>query len=252
MEQRALRGVMQEGRWRLIYCGVGWLSARGRATIYGNERVYLLCWPLTVGSGLGRAQGGRVFGEPTELWRCWLRAGRLWGSVCSWPLLLLQWWFWRSGGCLAHERRRLTLVVVAGLLSQLVALWGSIGLRVPRVIRWFVGRSVQEGSLRVEALPSVGSLVTFSGTRLLLRLMRSQLPWLLLWIWGEIPGVGALQWWGQHRRAQLRRALVRGALLSPPDVATQLLVAGVLRFLWELMVRSWSLLRGYRRWRGDR
>ena len=222
----------REGRARLGWCAFGWGAAWLRGRGHGEGLLARAREP-----GLPPGSQARVT-QPRQL----LLQQRGWAAVAATLLRLplggLQLEAFRAPGSLAHERRRRLWALALGLLLLALALGAVERLLRPQAVALLLGLA-PAGSL--EFRPHRGERGRLHGSLLLGLGLLSQRPLLggrLLRRWP-----GALVPLARRRRLWLPLLLLLAAAVTPPDVLSQLLVAGPRALLLEGLLLG-LLLRG--------
>ena len=105
------------------------------------------------------------------------------------------------------------------------------------------------GDLGVQAQWTLASYVTFTTQTLIAFGLAFEIPVVLL-VLGRL-GIITSAWLRHYRRHALVTALVVGAVLTPPDVFSQMILAGPLILLYEACIWVvWSWERAARRMAG--
>lgn len=208
----------------LIWAG---LTAMVAAIIWWQKQVVLEFLTAPLQSRLPLGQSLIATGLP-ELFFVHLKLSVIGALVFSFPFLLLQLWRFVLPGLYQHERRWAWLVLgLAPILfySGIVLFWELVW---PVVLPFFLGFT----SADLMLLPSVSQYLNF-----LMRLgfgfgLAFQLPVVLI----VTAKIGLTPPWQlrKWRRWWILLAFVLAAVLTPPDPASQLLLACPLLLLYEV------------------
>lgn len=233
-----------ELRGRLLYLSLSGVLAWGTAFLFSKELLYLLTRPL-LASPSGVEGRHLIFTHLTEafLTHLWLAFGL--SLLFVLPFGLAQVWFFLRPGLYPEEGK----VLGRFLLGSPLLLGGGLLLAQTLLlpVAWsfflaFENRGLDLVPLHLEAKVSEYLSLSFGlflGTGLL-----SQYPLLLALFlqWGLLQEGGMVR----YRKVFLLGAFLLGAICSPPDLASQLLLATPLLLMYECLLFSLVLARAYR------
>ena len=170
------------------------------------------------------------FFTPSEAFAAHVRVALLVGLTLSWPVILVQAYLFAAPGLYPTERRTLLWIVPSGMV--LFVAGGAFGyfVAVPVVGRW-LGAWAREG---VSAAIAVSSYVGFVTRLILVSSLSFQMPLVALVLSAlEIVSAAGL---ARQRRWVILIIFVLAAIITPPDVISQLIVAGPMWLLYEISV----------------
>jgi sec-independent protein translocase protein TatC len=161
--------------------------------------------------------------------------------MISFPMLATQLWLFIAPGLYKQERKAflpfLLMTPVLFILGSALAYFFA----VPVALHFLLGYEGNLGGVEQEALPGVGNYLDFI-TRFLFGFGVSfLLPVLLMLV--ERAGLVSLEQLRKGRRYAIVAAFVVAAVLTPPDVISQLLLAVPLMLLYELALIGIRLTR---------
>jgi sec-independent protein translocase protein TatC len=216
---------LEELRSRIIYCliaiGVGFVACY---TV--KERLFTwLTLPLL--DALPEDQG-LIFTGLTEPFFAYLKVAFLGGVVLALPVVSYQVWRFVGPGLYETEKKVLLPLVVLSCFFFLTGAAFGYFLVFPlgfSVLLTFASDSMQ-------ALPSVKEYLSLATKLLLAFGLVFEMP-LFVSVFARF-GLVSVETLKKNRKYALVAFLVLGAMLTPPDVITQLLMALPMVFLWEV------------------
>ncbi|UCG39278.1 MAG: twin-arginine translocase subunit TatC [bacterium] len=219
---------LEELRRRLIVCIVAVLV--GFLVCYAfKERIFqFVSIPLV--ASLPPDNSWMIFTGVTEAFFTYLKVSFLAGFFLSLPVIFYQLWSFIAPGLYSKEKR---LVVPFVIFSTLFFVTGaSFGYFVvfPFGFQFLLGFATDT----IRPFPSLKEYLSFATKLLLAFGMVFELPLISFFL--SKAGILTHQTLARNRRYFIVLAFIASAALTPPDVATQLLMAGPLLVLFEISV----------------
>ncbi len=207
-------------RWALVFFILFVLA------FWQAERVFAwLAHPMVEALG---AHGKLVFIAPHEAFFTYLRVAMFAAFFGSFPLLLAEIWGFVVPGLYAHERKWFTpLLFIGALLFYLGAAFAYFGV-FPFAFRFFFGFAT-EG---IAALPSLKESLSLMMRLLIAFGIAFEVP-LALFVLVRF-GVVSAEALARQRGYVVLALFVLAAVLTPPDVVTQFMLALPMWLLFEL------------------
>lgn len=218
---------LEELRSRLITAfaavGIGFVLSYG----FKEDIFQILTRPLLAAMGSGDKL---IYTGLPEAFFAYLKVSLLSGILLATPVILYQFWMFVVPGLYDKERR---LIVPIVLLSSLFFLGGTLfGYFVvfPLGFKFFLGFATD----RIQALPSMREYLSFSSKLLLAFGLAFELPIVLTFL--ARLGIVSVDFLKKNRKYALLLFFIGAAVLTPPDVVTQILMAIPLMGLYELSI----------------
>ncbi|MBW1696544.1 MAG: twin-arginine translocase subunit TatC [Deltaproteobacteria bacterium] len=218
---------LEELRNRLIKCfiavGIGFVVSFGF-----KERLFgILVQPLLKVMEKGDTL---IFTGLPEAFFTYLKVSLLSGIMLASPMLFYQFWMFVAPGLYQKERRVLIPIVI---LSSVFFLTGSLfGYFVvfPYGFKFFLGFATET----IKPLPSMKEYLSFSSKLLLAFGLVFELPLVLTFL--ARFGIVSVAFLKKNRKYAILLFFVGAAILTPPDVVTQIFMALPLIVLYEISI----------------
>jgi sec-independent protein translocase protein TatC len=218
---------LEELRTRLIRCfvavGIGFV-----ASYAFKEKIFsLLTKPLISVMNTGDKL---IFTGLPEAFFTYLKVAFLSGLMISVPVIFYEFWMFVTPGLYKKERKLLFPIII---LSSIFFLGGSLfGYFVvfPFGFRFFLGFTTEH----IQALPSMKEYLGFSSKLLLAFGLVFELP-LVITFMARL-GIVSVDFLKKNRKYALLIFFVGAAILTPPDVITQIMMALPLMLLYEISI----------------
>jgi sec-independent protein translocase protein TatC len=218
---------LEELRKRLIVCFIA--VSIGFVLSYGfKERLFqILTRPLISVMETGDKI---IFTGLPEAFFTYLKVAFLSGIMISVPVLLYQFWMFVAPGLYNKERRLLVPIV---FLSSFFFIGGALFgyfIVFPFGFKFFLGFA----SETIQPLPSMREYLSFSAKLLLAFGLVFELPLLVTFL--AKMGLVSVDFLKKSRKYALLLFFIFSAILTPPDVVTQIMMAFPLMALYEISI----------------
>jgi len=224
-EKQPFLSHLEELRRRLVACaiavGVGFV-----ASYAFSERLFqVLIMPLKA----VMPEGDRlIFTNLPEMFFTYLKVAFLSGVLMMAPFIFYQLWMFVAPGLYRHEKKYvIPFVATSTILFVGGALFGYF-IVFPFGFKFFIGFSNEY----VKALPSVKEYFSFAIKLLFAFGMVFELPVVIFFL--TKIGLVTPEVLRRKRKYAILLTFVAGAILTPPDVITQCMMAGPLILLYEI------------------
>ncbi|MEW6670837.1 MAG: twin-arginine translocase subunit TatC [Thermodesulfobacteriota bacterium] len=218
---------LEELRKRLIICfaavGIGFLISYG----FKEKLFYILTRPLIAVMPPGDKL---IFTGLPEAFFTYLKISFLAGLILAAPVVLYQFWVFVAPGLYKNERRVLLPIV---FLSSLFFVGGALfGYFVvfPFGFKFFLGFATDT----IKPLPAMREYLSFASKLLIAFGLVFELPLVITFLARmEIVTVDFLK---KNRKYAILLFFVVAAILTPPDVISQVMMAVPLMLLYEISI----------------
>ncbi len=208
-----------------IAVGVGFVAAYA----FKEKLFEILTAPLVKAMGeSGNAQ--MIFTGLPEAFFTYLKVSFLAGIVVATPVLFYEFWMFVSPGLYRNEKKYLLPVVVLSVFFFLLG--SSFGYFVvfPYGFQFFLGFANET----IQAMPSMKEYLSFASKMLLAFGFVFELPLVLTFM--ARMGLVTVDFLSKNRKYALLLFFVGAALITPPDVVTQIMMALPLMLLYEISI----------------
>ena len=228
---------LDELRRRIISMALAFAVGGGVSWYYRERILEWISYPFIQAWKSGHLKGEAQlhFAAPAALFMAYVKLAVLGGFVLALPFILYQVWAFVAPGLYAREKRFAVPFVLAS--TGLFAVGGLFGFTVafPVAFRYLLGLSGPVGdAFAVTPTVMVSDYLDFVTHLLLVFGIVFELPVLVFFL--SIAGVVTHRHMLRFARYFVVLAFVVGAIFSPPDIASQLLVAVPLCLLYGLSI----------------
>lgn len=225
-----------ELRKRLLIC-VWALLLAGAACYYFSDRILaFLIEPLR--KGFGDSAGRLIYTKLYEAFFVQVKIALFGGFFCSFPIIANQLWAFIAPGLYAKEKKALLPFLLATPALFLMGASLAYFVVMPTAFHFFLKFQGSAGGVQVEAMPSIDSYLTLVMQFILAFGISFLTPVLIMLL--NRAGIVSRQQLIGVRRYMIVGAVILAAVLTPPDVVSQLMLAVPLVLLYELtLITIW-------------
>ncbi|MCK5508843.1 MAG: twin-arginine translocase subunit TatC [Desulfobacterales bacterium] len=226
-EKMPFTGHLEELRKRIVICsvaiGAGFIISYG----FKEKLFHFLTLPLI---SVMQADDTLIFTGLPEAFFTYLKVSLLSGLMLASPVLLYQFWLFVAPGLYGKERKLLIPIV---FLSSFFFIGGALFgyfIVFPFGFKFFLGFATET----IRPLPSMREYLSFSSKLLLAFGLVFELPLIITFL--ARLGIVTVEFLKKNRKYALLLFFVFAAILTPPDVVTQILMAFPLMLLYEISI----------------
>jgi sec-independent protein translocase protein TatC len=220
-------GHLEELRRRLIVCfvavGIGFVLSYG----FKEKLFQILTRPLI---GVMQTGDKLIFTGLPEAFFTYLKVAFLSGIILAAPIIFYEFWVFVAPGLYNKEKRLMVPIV---FLSTLFFVGGSFFgyfIVFPYGFKFFLGFA----SEIIQPLPSMREYLSFASKLLLAFGLVFELPLVITFL--AKLGMVSVSFLKKNRKYALLLFFVGAAILTPPDVVTQVMMALPLMVLYEISI----------------
>lgn len=218
-----------ELRRRLLYCVVALGVAFAICLYFADEIFGFLVRPLAEAFGPG--QGRLVYTKLYEAFFVNIKVALFAAFLLAFPVIANQIWLFVAPGLYRNEKKAFLPFLIATPLLFLLGAALAYFVVMPTAFHFFLGFQGHAGGLTQEALPAMGDYLSLVMHFILAFGISFLLPVLLMLL--ERAGIVTRAQLVGARRYAIVIAFIAAAVLTPPDVVSQLMLAIPLILLYE-------------------
>ena len=216
---------LEELRKRLIACAIAVGFGFVIAYTFSERLFQVLILPLKA----VLPEGDRlIFTNLPEMFFIYLKTGFIAGILLVSPFIFYQLWLFIAPGLYQQEKKYLVPFVIFSTILFLGGAFFGYFIVFPFGFKFFIGFANEN----IQALPSVKQYFSFSTKLLFAFGIVFELPVVIFFL--AKMGLVTPDFLRQKRKYAILLAFVVGAILTPPDIITQLMMAGPLIILFEI------------------
>jgi sec-independent protein translocase protein TatC len=220
---------LSELRDRLIRCfiavGIGFVAAY----FFKEDLFKILIAPL-IKAMEGDAQATMIFTGLPEAFFTYLKVALLAGIVLAMPVIFYEFWMFVSPGLYRSEKKYLIPIILLSILFFVMGSSFGYFIVFPYGFQFFLSFSTET----ISAMPSMKEYLSFASKMLLAFGFVFELPLVLTFL--ARMGVVTVPFLTKNRKYTILLFFVMSALITPPDVVTQIMMALPLMLLYELSI----------------
>lgn len=219
-----------ELRTRLLRCVWALLASFLVCYYYSDKLFAFLVQPLH--EAFGPAGGKLVYTKLYEAFFVQLKVAIFGAFFLSFPVIANQLWRFVAPGLYARERRALLPFLLATPILFMSGAALAYYVVMPTAFHFFLGFQRDAGGVAIEALPSTDAYLSLVMQFMLAFAISFLLPVLLMLL--NQAGLVTRGQLVSLRRYMIVAAVALAAVLTPPDVVSQLMLAVPLILLYEM------------------
>ncbi|MEA3347788.1 MAG: twin-arginine translocase subunit TatC [Pseudomonadota bacterium] len=218
---------LEELRKRLIVAFIAIAVATVGAYFFSEDLFRLLMAPLL---GVMPAESGLIFTSLTETFFTYLKISLLAGFFAAFPVVIYQVWRFSAPGLYAKEKRYVfPFVFFATIFFVGGAIFGYFVV-FPFGFKFFMGFATDF----ITPMPTVKEYFSFSVRLLFAFGVVFELPVVTAFL--ALLGLVNSKTLADKRKFAILGSFVAAALLTPPDVVSQMMMAGPIIVLYEMSI----------------
>ena len=227
MKDYAFIQHLEELRRRIIYCLLFIVAAAFISYPFINKILFFLAKPL----------GKMVFIQPVEAFVTYIKLALFCALFISLPFIIYQIWAFISPGLKKNEKRYALLFAPLGFLLFIIGCAFAYFVIIPFGIKFLLGFQ----SAWLVPMITVSSYITFFCIMILIFGCVFQLPVVILLL-GKLGLIDPITL-RRNRKYVILVIFVIAAIITPPDVITQIMISLPLILLYEISILLVSLLK---------
>lgn len=221
----SLSGHLRELRNRILICVILLLAVFGLCLSFAPRIVTML---TDMGKQFNYVY---VYIAPQELFLVYMNVALVGAVVVCFPVLAYQIYAFCSPGLSAKERTYISGALIAGAVCFLLGVAFAYFISLPFMLRFLIQFT---GEVDVSASISIQSYVSFLLTVFVIFGLVFELPVVSVLLTGL--GIVRAEWLVKGRKIMIVVIFVLAAIITPPDIVSQIMVAVPMLGLYELSI----------------
>lgn len=234
-EEKSFLEHLEELRQRLIKCLIAVGVAFGVCYFFSKEILDFLMVPLKRSMPEGTTA---IFLNPAEAFLTYIKLSLYSAIFFSSPYILYQTWLFIAPGLYVHEKRMVLPFMIGGISLFVVGVAFAYFVVFPFGLKFLFSFATDF----IRPAPRLKDYLSFTATLLLAFGAVFELPIFVFFL--TKMGIIDEKTLSKNRRYAILVIFIIAAILTPPDVFTQLLMAGPLLLLYEISIWVAKLARG--------
>ena len=218
---------LAELRDRLIYSFIAVMIGFIISYCFKEKLFAFLMGPLITAMG---PDNKMIFTGLPEAFFSYLKVALLSGIVLAIPILFYEFWMFVSPGLYRKEKKFLVFVVMLSMVFFLIGSSFGYFIVFPYGFKFFLGFSTET----IHAMPSMKEYVGFASKMLLAFGLVFELPLVITFM--AKMGLVSVGFLKKNRKYAILIFFTGAALITPPDVITQTMMAIPLIILYEISI----------------
>lgn len=243
LKSMSLGDHLEELRARLMLALLGLFVGLVAALFLGNTFLGFLLIPFKSAMLSAGVEPQLLAYKVAETFTVYLKASMVLAILITSPWIIYQLWAFISSGLYKHERKFVyavvpfsTILFISGVLFFLFAV-------APMALKFFLGFNIGQENL-VDYKPSLTEYINFILTLSLVFGATFQSP--IAIIFAERMGLVSVEALTKYRKYVFLGIFILAAVVTPPDVISQIMLGIPLYFLYEgsiILCRAWRRKR---------
>jgi sec-independent protein translocase protein TatC len=218
---------LEELRKRLVVCAIAVGAGFVLSYIFSEQLFSVLTLPLTE---VLPPESKLIFTSLPEMFIVYIKAALIAGIILASPVIFYEIWLFVTPGLYQTEKRyAIPFVLFSSILFSSGALFGYF-IVFPYGFKFFMGFATED----IQALPSVKEYFSFAIRLLMAFGLVFEMPVVVFFL--TKIGLITPEVMKKYRKFAILGAFIVAAILTPPDAATQLMMAVPIIILYELSI----------------
>ncbi len=226
-DKQPFLGHLEELRKRLVICAIAIGIGFGISYIFAKQLFSYLVLPLTK---VLPDDSRLIFTNLPEMFIAYIKVALVAGIILAIPIIFYQLWMFLAPALFQKEKKYIIpFVLFSSILFVVGALFGYLVV-FPYGFKFFVSFATED----IQALPSVKQYFSFAIRLLLAFGLVFEMPVVVLFL--TKIGLITPDSMKKFRKFAILSSFILSAILTPPDVATQLMMALPIIILYEISI----------------
>lgn len=240
---------LTELRYRLLYLLTGYLIAVSMAFYFSEELLYIISKPLLykdeffISNPLEERR--LIYTNIAEAFTTQLILAVYLGLYVILPNIIYQIWSFLKPGLYQNEKHFLKRMIIPCVFLFTVGLILTFNILIPTICKFFLGfeTNLEEGAIQIQLEAKISEYVSTVLYTMFLITVLSQYPLLILiLLYLEIIN---FKWLVKQRKLFIFFFFIIGAICTPPDILSQIILAITLSVFYEGLLITLLLYNNY-------
>lgn len=200
------------------------------AYFFKEQLFKVLIAPLVTAMEQSGTDAKMIFTGLPEAFFTYLKVSLLAGIMVASPVLFYQFWMFVSPGLYRNEKKYFLPIVILSVIFFIIGALFGYFIVFPYGFTFFLGFSTPN----IQAMPSMKEYLGFASKMLLAFGMVFELPLVITFL--ARMGLVSVPFLRKNRKYAILLFFVVAALITPPDVITQCMMAVPLMILYEISI----------------
>lgn len=179
-----------------------------------------------------------IYLSPPELFIAYVKISLVLGLFVAAPIVLFQIWMFIKPGLKEKEKKYVLFSMFMGIIFMLMGVTFAYYVIIPMTIQFFIKMSVDQ----VTPLFSFANYISFIGSLLLSFGLVFELPMIIILL--TQLGLVAPKTFKKYRKIVILGIFIVAAILTPPDVVSQTMMAIPMVLLYEFSIIVSTIIYG--------
>jgi len=226
-DKQPFLGHLEELRKRLVICAIAIGIGFSISYVFAKQLFSYLILPLTK---VLPEDSRLIFTNLPEMFIAYIKVALVAGIILAIPIIFYQLWMFLAPALYQKEKRYIIpFVLFSSILFAAGALFGYLVV-FPYGFKFFISFATED----IQALPSVKQYFSFAIRLLLAFGLVFEMPIVVLFL--TKIGLITPNKMKKFRKFAILGSFILSAILTPPDVATQLMMALPIIILYEISI----------------
>jgi sec-independent protein translocase protein TatC len=234
-----------ELKYRIFYLSISYLLITIICYIFAEELIYLIAKPLTTSSADVINTKRLIYTNITEAFITQLKLSFYVATYLMLPVIMYSLWSFVKPGLYHNEKEFIKNTFVPSMILFIVSIFLSYKLLIPTIYKFFIGfeTNFESSMISIELEAKISEYVSTILQTVFIMSLLSQYPIIVLVL--MYLNIIDYKWLIGRRKLFIFSFFCLGALVTPPDVLSQIILATILLVSYEAMLYVVILHKNY-------
>ncbi len=236
-----------ELKYRLSYLTISYLLITTICYVFAEELIYLIAKPLTSTVSNTEIENTKrlIYTNITEAFITQLKLSFYIGTYLILPNIMYSLWAFIKPGLYDNEKRFIKNTFIPSIILFILSIILSYNFLIPAIYKFFIGfeTNFENSMISIELEAKISEYVSTILQTVVVMSLLSQYPIIILIL--MYLNIIDHKWLIGRRKLFIMSFFCLGALVTPPDVLSQIFLATILLVSYEFMLYTIILYRKY-------